>query len=103
MTYEKLGRHADAEAMLTTVKSWYGEVAHTGTPRSTRSGGVSPGLSRGSRQRCACATQVWGCAEGRPASGSLRSEPRFQAIERAQVSVLTRARPACRTSRPTRW
>ena len=25
ITYEKLGRHADAEAMLTTVQSWYGD------------------------------------------------------------------------------
>jgi serine/threonine-protein kinase len=25
MTYEKLGRHADAEAMLRTVQSWYGD------------------------------------------------------------------------------
>jgi len=25
ITYAKLGRHADAEAMLTTVQSWYGD------------------------------------------------------------------------------
>lgn len=38
-----------------------------------------------------------------PLLDPLRSEPRFQAVERAQVSVLTRSGPACRTPRPTRW
>jgi hypothetical protein len=66
--------------------------------------GISPRGSRVVRDSDAPARLRSGDAlKADPLLDPSRSEPRLQAIERAQVSVLTRSRPACRTPRPTRW
>jgi hypothetical protein len=66
--------------------------------------GISPRGSRVVRDSDAPARLRSGDAlKADPLLDPSRSEPPLQAIERAQVSVLTRSRPACRTPRPTRW
>ena len=58
--YDKLGRHADAEAELAKMKAATGRCRRrTSTPRSMRSGAIGRRRSNGSRRRCGCVTRAW--------------------------------------------
>jgi Flp pilus assembly protein TadD len=57
IVYEKLSRHADAEAQLSKLKATGGDT--NSTPRSMRSGEIRRRRSNGSRRRGGCATPVW--------------------------------------------
>ena len=60
MIYDKLGRHADAEADACEDESSTSAMPRrTSTPRSMRSGAIGPRRSNGSRRRCACVIRAW--------------------------------------------
>jgi TolB-like protein len=56
--YDKLGRHADAEAELAKFRAWGAMAGRTSTPRSMRSGAIGRRRSNGSRRRCGCGIRV---------------------------------------------
>jgi TolB-like protein/Tfp pilus assembly protein PilF/predicted Ser/Thr protein kinase len=83
ITYEKLGRHADAEAMLTTVKSWYGDRgAYPYAEIYSQWGDTPKALAWLETARRLRDSGLEGLKVD-PLLDPLRNEPRFQAIERA--------------------
>jgi tetratricopeptide (TPR) repeat protein len=88
VTYEKLGRHADAEAELAKLKSSSGDGLRTNMPRSMRSGEILPRHSVGWIRRCGCVIRDWNTLKqttslircvrshvSRPLSGNSSSHP----------------------------
>ena len=59
VVYDKLGRHADAEAELSKIKAHWAMPRRISTPRSTRSGAIGRRRSNGSRRRCGCVIRAW--------------------------------------------
>ena len=83
ITYEKLGRHADAEAMLTTMQSWYGDRgAYQYAEIYSQWGNASKALAW---LETAMRLRDSGLAALKvdPLLDPLRKEPSFQAIQRA--------------------
>jgi len=83
ITYEKLGRHADAEAALRTVKSWYGDRgAYQYAEIYSQWGDVPKALAWLETAMRLSDSGLDGVKVD-PLLDPLRNEPRFQAIERA--------------------
>ena len=59
LTYDKLGRHADAEAEISKLKASLAMSWPTSTPRSMRSGATTRRPSNGSRRHCGCVMRAW--------------------------------------------
>jgi tetratricopeptide (TPR) repeat protein len=83
LSYEKLGRHADAEAMLTNLQSWYGDRgAYQYAQIYSQWANTSKALAwlekaMQLRDSGLAALKVDGLVD------PLRDEPRFQAVQHA--------------------
>jgi len=83
ITYERLGRHADAEAMLTELQSWYGDRgAYSYTEIYSQWGDVPKALAwleKAMHLRDPSLSML----KADPLVDPLRNEPRFQSVQRA--------------------
>jgi eukaryotic-like serine/threonine-protein kinase len=83
VTYEKLGRHADAEAMLTSVQSWYGDRGAYQYAEIYSQWGDAPRAIAWLEKAVRLRDSGLAALKVDALLDPLRTEPRFKAIERA--------------------
>jgi serine/threonine protein kinase/Tfp pilus assembly protein PilF len=83
ITYEKLGRHPDAEAALKTLKSWYGDRGAYQYAEIYSQWGNAPKALAWLDTAMRLSDSGLDGVKVDPLLDPLRNEPRFQAIERA--------------------
>jgi tetratricopeptide (TPR) repeat protein len=83
LTYEKLGRHADAEAMVTAVKSWYGDAGAFQYTQIYAQWGDVPRALQWLETALRLRDAGLSALKIDPLMDPLREQPRYQAVERA--------------------